>query len=43
MLLYLSRLKSQLATKSTLVNQPRFPIINAHNHLAEPIGRGWDK
>jgi predicted TIM-barrel fold metal-dependent hydrolase len=24
------------------VNKPRFPAIDAHNHLAEPFGGGWD-
>ncbi len=32
-----------LVTKTTLVNQPRFPVIDAHNHLGEPFGGGWDK
>jgi len=35
--------RSKLVTKTTLVNQPRFPTIDAHNHLAEPFGGGWDK
>lgn len=43
MLLDLFHPKSQLATKTTLVNKPRFPVIDAHNHLAEPFGGGWDK
>jgi predicted TIM-barrel fold metal-dependent hydrolase len=25
------------------VNKPRFPVIDAHNHLGEPFGGGWDK
>ena len=32
-----------LVTKTTPVFQPRFPVIDAHNHLAEPFGGGWDK
>jgi Predicted metal-dependent hydrolase of the TIM-barrel fold len=32
-----------LVVKSTLVDKPRFPVIDAHNHLAEPFGGGWDK
>lgn len=32
-----------LVTKTTLVDKPRFPVIDAHNHLAEPFGGGWDK
>ena len=37
------RPKSQLVTKSTFVEKPRFPVIDAHNHLCEPFGGGWDK
>jgi predicted TIM-barrel fold metal-dependent hydrolase len=37
------RPRSALVTKTTLVTQPRFPVIDAHNHLAEPFGGGWDK
>lgn len=33
----------KLVTKVTLVDKPRFPVIDAHNHLAEPFGGGWDK
>jgi hypothetical protein len=36
------RPRSQLVTKTTLVERPRFPVIDAHNHLAEPFGGGWD-
>jgi predicted TIM-barrel fold metal-dependent hydrolase len=25
------------------VARPRFPVIDAHNHLAEPFGGGWDR
>ena len=32
-----------LVTKSTPVLKPRFTVIDAHNHLAEPFGGGWDK
>jgi predicted TIM-barrel fold metal-dependent hydrolase len=32
-----------LVTKITEIEQPRFPVIDAHNHLAEPFGGGWDK
>ena len=35
--------KSQLVTKITLVNKPKFPVIDAHNHLADLFGGGWDK
>jgi predicted TIM-barrel fold metal-dependent hydrolase len=37
------RPKSQLINKPTFVNKPRFPVIDAHNHLGEPFGGGWDK
>ena len=33
---------SQLRTKHTEVEKPRFDVIDAHNHLAEPFGGGWD-
>jgi hypothetical protein len=32
-----------LVHKVTRVDQPKFPVIDAHNHLAEPFGGGWDK
>ena len=35
--------RSALVTKVTYVQSPRFPVIDAHNHLAEPFGGGWDK
>ena len=35
--------KSQLVTKYTQVEKPRFPVIDAHNHLGDPFGGGWDK
>jgi predicted TIM-barrel fold metal-dependent hydrolase len=34
---------SSLVTRTTLVERPRFPAIDAHNHLGEPFGGGWDK
>lgn len=37
------RPRPALATRETRVDQPRFPVIDAHNHLAEPFGGGWDK
>jgi predicted TIM-barrel fold metal-dependent hydrolase len=42
MLLKDFRPRSKLVTKATHVDQPRFPVIDAHNHLAEPFGGGWD-
>ncbi len=32
-----------LVTKTTIVEKPRFPVIDAHNHLGEEFGGGWDK
>ncbi len=43
MLLENFRPQSKLVTKTTLVNQPKFPVIDAHDHLGEPFGGGWDK
>ena len=43
MLLENYRPKSKLVTKTTLVNRPKFPVMDAHNHLGEPFGGGWDK
>jgi len=31
----------KLVTKSTFINKPRFPVIDAHNHLGETFGDGW--
>jgi len=35
--------RAQLVTQTTRVTQPRYPVIDAHNHLAEPFGGGWDQ
>ena len=35
------RPRPQLRTKQTRVLQPRFPVIDAHNHLGEDFGGGW--
>jgi ABC-type sugar transport system permease subunit len=43
MLLANFRPRSKLVTKTTPVNTPRWPVLDAHNHLAEPFGGGWDK
>lgn len=43
MLLENFRPRSKLVTKTTLVNKPKFPVIDAHDHLADPFGGGWDK
>ncbi len=42
MLLENYRPKSQLVTRTTLVEKPRFPVIDAHNHLGDAFGGGWD-
>jgi predicted TIM-barrel fold metal-dependent hydrolase len=36
------RPQSKLVTKTTLIDRPRFPVVDAHNHLIEPFGGGWD-
>lgn len=43
MLLENFRPQSKLSTKTTLVDKPKFPVIDAHNHLGESFGGGWDK
>lgn len=35
--------RPRLTVKSTSVPKPKFPVIDAHNHLAEPFGGGWDQ
>lgn len=35
--------RPKLAVKTTTITAPRFPIIDAHNHLAAPFGGGWDQ
>lgn len=35
--------QSKLVTRSTAIDKPRFPAIDAHNHLGEAFGGGWDK
>jgi len=37
------RPQSKLVSKTTLLEKPRFPAIDAHNHLGESFGGGWDK
>ena len=37
------RPQSKLVTRATRVEQPRFPAIDAHNHLNEAFGGGWDQ
>jgi predicted TIM-barrel fold metal-dependent hydrolase len=43
MLLQNFRPRSKLVTKITPVERPKFPVIDAHNHLGELFGGGWDK
>ncbi len=33
----------KLVVKHTTITAPKFPVIDAHNHLAEPFGGGWDQ
>jgi len=35
--------RSRLFTKTTEVLKSRFPVIDAHNHLGDSFGGGWDK
>jgi predicted TIM-barrel fold metal-dependent hydrolase len=35
--------RAQVITRATIVEKPRFPVIDAHNHLGNPFGGGWDK
>jgi hypothetical protein len=43
MLLKNFRPQSRLVTKATHIDRPRFPVVDAHNHLADPFGGGWDR
>ena len=43
MLLQNFRPRAALVTKTTSITQPRFSVIDGHNHLAEPFGGGWDQ
>jgi predicted TIM-barrel fold metal-dependent hydrolase len=43
MLLKDFRPRPALVTQITTVERPRFPVIDAHNHLAAPFGGGWDE
>jgi predicted TIM-barrel fold metal-dependent hydrolase len=33
--------QSKLVTATTMVEKPRFPVVDAHNHLGEDFGGGW--
>ena len=37
------RPRSKLITKTTQIEKPRFPVIDAHNHLGEEFGGSWDR
>ena len=37
------RPQSKLVTRETRVEQPRFPVVDAHNHLGGDFGGGWDQ
>jgi predicted TIM-barrel fold metal-dependent hydrolase len=43
MLLEDFRPQTKLVTQNTRLDRPRFPVVDAHNHLGEPFGGGWDK
>ncbi len=43
MLLETYRPTPQLVTKTTSVERPLFPVVDAHNHLGDPFGGGWDR
>lgn len=43
MLLTDYRPRPALVTKVTTITKPRFPVIDAHNHLGEEFGGGWDQ
>ena len=37
------RPQPKLVTRTTLVEKPRFPAFDSHNHLGEDFGGGWEK
>ena len=43
MLLESYRPQPNLVSKTTLVVNPRFPVVDAHNHLGELFGGGWNQ
>ncbi len=43
MLLKDYRPQSKLVTRETCVEKPRFPAVDAHNHLGADFGGGWDQ
>jgi len=43
MLLQNFRPRPALVAKHTPIEKPRFPVVDAHNHLAAPYGGAWDE
>ncbi len=43
MLLKDFRPRAKLVVKSTPIETPRFPVVDAHNHLGESFGGAWEK
>ena len=43
MLLEQYRPRPRLVTKTTRVDRPKVPVIDAHNHLDDAFGGGWIK
>ena len=43
MLLSEFRPRPALVTQASAVKRPRFPVIDAHNHLGPEFGGGWDQ
>jgi predicted TIM-barrel fold metal-dependent hydrolase len=37
------RPRSMLILKETVISHPRYPVVDAHNHLFEPFGDGWER
>jgi predicted TIM-barrel fold metal-dependent hydrolase len=35
--------RPRLVVPATEVQRPRFPVVDAHNHLGEEFGGGWDR
>jgi len=35
--------RPKLVVPQTTILKPRYPVIDAHNHLGEPFGGSWDK
>jgi predicted TIM-barrel fold metal-dependent hydrolase len=35
--------RPMLVVGETAIDRPRFPVVDAHNHLGTPFGGGWDQ